>query len=531
MKDIDTLIKDAQRRDPHAFEQLYRICARETGWYCKRLCGNEFDAQDLLQEVWLTAWQKLPQYAGINFPAWLRSIAHNTFLNKLKKYRLEQLTEELPDTAPEDELLGPVHITEQRMMRRLLLRTIDRELTPVQRMTVLLYYYDELSVGEIARRMECSEGTAKSRLNLARRHLREAMGQSANTFLTGVPCVLPALRYEADHAGRMPLFYLRRILPHIPGRSAVLAMQAAGIGAAAAVTVTGTAFVLQTQPATPGTETEPVTAAETHITETADITELSQTTTAAETTEAATFPTSGTGTPMTTTAVSSVLTSTAITSALQESVPVSAAETTFQTDPAEPERILTETTFPETTAQPASAPAASTSTETGTETETTAPLPSAPVLPGFTVEVWEEDGQYLARILPDTAETTERLKLYYSLAQPPEGFAAAVSSGSGVTSDTRTLQYPHESGEDVLVLTQRTRSAASPVAFGECFVLGAYELTAVNVGTYPGWLAVSREDPAACTLEWDVGDYLFTMTAGRSDPESLIAAARNLRVG
>ena len=158
MKDMDKLIAGAQQHDPRDFERLYRICTREIGWYCKRLCGNEFDAQDLLQEVWLTAWQKLPQYAGINFPAWLRSIAHNTFLNTLKKYRLEQLTEEPPDTAPEDELLGPVHITEQRILRRMLLHTIDRELTSVQRMTVLLYYYDDLPVSEIAERMECSGG-------------------------------------------------------------------------------------------------------------------------------------------------------------------------------------------------------------------------------------------------------------------------------------------------------------------------------------------------------------------------------------
>ena len=93
---------------------------------------NDFDAQDLMQEVYLMAWEKLPQFAGGNFTAWLRTIAHHTFVNRLRKYRLELLTEELPDMPPEDELLGPVHITEQRALRRLLLQTIDSGLSPVQ---------------------------------------------------------------------------------------------------------------------------------------------------------------------------------------------------------------------------------------------------------------------------------------------------------------------------------------------------------------------------------------------------------------
>ena len=522
MKDMDKLIAGAQQHDPHDFERLYRICAREIGWYCKRLCGNEFDAQDLLQEVWLTAWQKLPQYAGINFPAWLRSIAHNTFLNTLKKYRLEQLTEEPPDTAPEDELLGPVHITEQRILRRMLLHTIDRELTSVQRMTVLLYYYDDLPVSEIAERMECSEGTVKSRLYHARKRLREALGQSADAFLTVVPCVLPALRYEADHAGRMPLFYLRRILPHLPGRAAALTMQAVGVGTAAALMVTGTAIVLHKHPAAPVSEPVEVTETSSAIAENNPDTEVPQTTVIAETAETGTLSYSETVTETTTT-----VTSTA------SSVLTSATDTTAMIAPTESGSTLTETAPPETTVPSTSAqPAASDSTETDTETETTAPLPSAPVLPGFTVEVWQEDGQYLARILPETAETTDRLKLYYSLAQPPEGYTAASgSSDSGYPQELRTLQYPHESGDDVLVFTQRTHTAASPTIFGERFVLGEYDLTAVTVGAYAGWFAVRRDDPAACTLEWDVGDYLFTVTAGCSNPEALIVAARNLKVG
>ena len=259
MKDLESLIQKAGNHDARAFEQIYRLTSREIGWYCKRLCGNEFDTQDLLQEVYLTAWVKLPQYAGINFPAWLRSIAHNAFLNRLKKYRLEQLTEQIPDTAPEDELLGLVHIAERRELRRLMLRPIDNALSSVQRMTVLLYYYDELTVGEIAERMECTEGTVKSRLYLARRKLRESLGTSAETLLSGVPCVMPMLRYDARNAKQIaPVLTRWGILAEITGRAALSVKTAVGIGTAVMLTVTGTAVVLNLPEKSPDASVETI---------------------------------------------------------------------------------------------------------------------------------------------------------------------------------------------------------------------------------------------------------------------------------
>lgn len=568
MKDLESLIQKAGNHDARAFEQIYRLTSREIGWYCKRLCGNEFDTQDLLQEVYLTAWVKLPQYAGINFPAWLRSIAHNAFLNRLKKYRLEQLTEQVPDTTPEDELLGPVHIAERRELRRLMLRTIDNALSSVQRMTVLLYYYDELTVGEIAKCMECTEGTVKSRLYLARRKLREALGASAETLLSGVPCVMPMLRYDAGHAKQIaPILARWGILAEIAGRTVLSVKTAVGIGTAFFLTATGTAVVMNlpayppdasvetalnpeiqdsTVPpmlitvsdTTPDSSDDGTTAvfttlattsapqtAQTTMTDLPEITVHSSVTTS--TTSSTTTPTS---TETTATTVTSGTTTAAATAA--EAPHSGAAAGTTET---------TATALP-TTATLLTSVTTTTTVTTATEPETTttattAPKPDTPKISGFLVDAWEENGEIHARITPDASNaTTTILKLHYRLSQLPDGYEQSQSprydaDENNADGTVRTLRYPHSSGEDTLIFTQRTHNAVSPLAFGDSFLLDDYDLTAVTVGGYPGWMAVRRDDTKNCTLEWDVGEYLFTITAKMADPDSLLSAAGNLQIG
>lgn len=241
MKDIDKLVDKAKSGNVRAFEKLYRMTSKEVYWYCRRLCENDFDSEDLLQNVYLTAWQKIEQYKGINFKAWLRSIAHNTFLNQLKKHNEELLNEEVFENIKEDELLGPANIADQKYIRTILLKAIESELTSVQRMTVMMFYYDEMSVGEIASVMECAEGTVKSRLYLSRKKLRDKLEKSGNTLFSCIPCIFPILRYEAEHSRKYPSFFRKSILPHMAGKSVGATVK---VMIAASGTLTATVAVL-----------------------------------------------------------------------------------------------------------------------------------------------------------------------------------------------------------------------------------------------------------------------------------------------
>ena len=164
--------------DRNNFSDLYSASQKDLYKYCRSLCGNDADAQDLMQQTYLKALKSLEKLNDENLPAWLRSVARNIFLDNLRKsrYSAEELTE-ISDNSN-----NPEFIAEKRDIGRILLKALKDCLSPVQRMTVILYYYDEKSVSEIARIMQCSVGTVESRLYYARKKLRGELKKFGNIF-------------------------------------------------------------------------------------------------------------------------------------------------------------------------------------------------------------------------------------------------------------------------------------------------------------------------------------------------------------
>ncbi len=200
MKDITEYLADARRGDRDAFRAIHVQTARELGWYCRRLTGNPQDAEDLMQETYLTAWQKLGQFGTGSFPAWLRTIARNTWLNRIRHEKPELSAGDIPEEIPENELLSPAHLAEQKLVGELIVQVMEEALSPEHRMTVLLFYYDEKTIPEIAAEMGCSVGTVKSRLHYARRKLRERLEERGIMLASGVPLLGRALQESARMA-------------------------------------------------------------------------------------------------------------------------------------------------------------------------------------------------------------------------------------------------------------------------------------------------------------------------------------------
>lgn len=84
----------------------------------------------------------------------------------------ERLTESAPEGAPDSRLI----LSEEK--RRLL--TLVRELPEMQQLSVLLHYFDDLSVEDTAKRLGCSVGTVKTHLFRARAQLKKSLGGSAD---------------------------------------------------------------------------------------------------------------------------------------------------------------------------------------------------------------------------------------------------------------------------------------------------------------------------------------------------------------
>lgn len=174
---IADLVLQARRGNKNAFGQLYSETGRSVYFNCLKLLGNVQEAQDITQETFITALQKLD---GLQFPEnfspWVNRIAINKCKEHFRKNpaapeeQSEEIIDELSDTS-----FIPDDYADSEEKRRIIMDIIDKTLTTEQRQTVILYYFDMMSTVEIARIMECSEGTVTSRLSAARKKIREAV--------------------------------------------------------------------------------------------------------------------------------------------------------------------------------------------------------------------------------------------------------------------------------------------------------------------------------------------------------------------
>ena len=77
---MNELIEKARNGDKDAFSEIYSTSRKDLYRYCRNLCGNDSDAQDLMQQTCLRAWQKIPEMKSENVSSWLRSVARSILL-------------------------------------------------------------------------------------------------------------------------------------------------------------------------------------------------------------------------------------------------------------------------------------------------------------------------------------------------------------------------------------------------------------------------------------------------------------------
>lgn len=183
MKDnnnMTMLVAEAKEGNQAAYETLYQKTKQMVYFTCLGLLNSEADASDQMQETYATAFQKLDMLDDPEkFPGWINRIA----INKCKDFQIRQkrwlslldekdIPEEISET--EDDFLPEAYLMKQDM-REIVQQIMREKLSEVQYQTILLYYYDELSLTEIAEYMECSEGTVKSRLHKAKELIKEGV--------------------------------------------------------------------------------------------------------------------------------------------------------------------------------------------------------------------------------------------------------------------------------------------------------------------------------------------------------------------
>jgi len=177
------LVKLAKAGDDAAFGELVERNEAKVYGLCLKMLGNQEDAEDCLQEVFIKAFKALPGFREeARFSTWLYRIAYNESLMRIRKKKL--------DTVPLDR---PVELEEGDVSRELADWTTDpradvmndelsevlvqhvNELEPDNRIVFILRDVHGLSTGDTAEALGLSVPAVKSRLHRARLFLRQRL--------------------------------------------------------------------------------------------------------------------------------------------------------------------------------------------------------------------------------------------------------------------------------------------------------------------------------------------------------------------
>jgi len=182
--DEQALVARAREGDAAAYSDLVARYERKIFRLAKHITQNDEDAEDVLQEAFLKAFEHLPDFHGQSkFYTWIVRIAVNESLMKLRKRKSDRTVplDEPVDTG-EDQVVREIAVweenPEQRYSREEMGNILDEavdSLKPAFRTVFVLRDIEELSTEETAEALGISIPAVKSRLLRARLQLRERL--------------------------------------------------------------------------------------------------------------------------------------------------------------------------------------------------------------------------------------------------------------------------------------------------------------------------------------------------------------------
>jgi len=164
---LEKLIKRCKQNDIKAQEELYRLYAGKMFGLCLKYSDSYAQAEDNLQDGFLTIFNKIGQYKHQgSFEGWMKRIMINTTLQKYRKEKLYSISNE-------DQIEETTVEYEESSLPLDVLLNIIQQLPQRYREVFNLYVLDGYSHKEIAEILQISEGTSKSNLSRARSLLKE----------------------------------------------------------------------------------------------------------------------------------------------------------------------------------------------------------------------------------------------------------------------------------------------------------------------------------------------------------------------
>lgn len=175
----EACIEQALLGDSHAFSWLVDAYKDIVFFICYRFLGNANDAEDAAQESFFRAFVHLKNYdRQRSFKNWLLSIASHYCIDCLRRKKFTSVDLDLlPANALNDRDAPDPERELERLEQEALLQTVLNELAPKDKAIVILKYWSELSIGEIAQAVNLTESAVKSRLFRARAQMAQRLVQ------------------------------------------------------------------------------------------------------------------------------------------------------------------------------------------------------------------------------------------------------------------------------------------------------------------------------------------------------------------
>lgn len=171
--DEPQIIKLCRQGELERLDELVRLHADSLYRFCYHLSGNADGAAELFQETWVKVLRNFHRCkAEATILGWLFSIAAN--LQRDQYRRRSRWTKVLADLGNLPPPAGPEDFLASQE-RQTLVRKAVNELQDAQRIPLILFYYEDLSIEAIATLLNISPGTIKSRLHRARKHLKSRL--------------------------------------------------------------------------------------------------------------------------------------------------------------------------------------------------------------------------------------------------------------------------------------------------------------------------------------------------------------------
>lgn len=235
---LPQLVEQLKHGDENAFNELYDRYYKLVRYIAFQLSKNHADAEEITQEVFLQVLRSIDSLRDVNqFKAWISRITYSKAKMQFRKHKDRGIDDELVDVLNKKEEdrydfvpMKNMHYTSDKEVLDNCLLNLKENFREV----LILYYFSQLSIKEIAELTQTPVGTVKSRLLYAKQYLKDEVEEyekSTHTKLDFKGKTLEAMliSYAASMVPKtaVPFLTFKRIT--IPTSTALMALKVAGI--------------------------------------------------------------------------------------------------------------------------------------------------------------------------------------------------------------------------------------------------------------------------------------------------------------